>query len=156
MHVGIAYLQWRGKRSRHSRRMRTRNFAYLARGQFMEIGTFTIPFRALLGLLPLSKTDGSLYVDCPCSIHRSAGEPFWLHQHGSLFALIDKKRNAWQQKCKVIHNFAQIDFPNSRGIIWYQITSFYEGKVINPVWKNNAIASTSYITSVCLYGSNCQ
>ena len=32
MHVGIAYLRWRGKRSRHSRRMRTRNFAYLARG----------------------------------------------------------------------------------------------------------------------------
>ena len=32
MHVGIAHLRWRGKRSRHSRRMRTRNFAYLARG----------------------------------------------------------------------------------------------------------------------------
>ena len=32
MHVGIAYLRWRGKRSRHSRRMRTCNFAYLARG----------------------------------------------------------------------------------------------------------------------------
>ena len=32
MHVGIAYLRWRGKHSRHSRRMRTRNFAYLARG----------------------------------------------------------------------------------------------------------------------------
>ena len=32
MHVGIAYLRWRGKRSRHSRRMRTRNFTYLARG----------------------------------------------------------------------------------------------------------------------------
>ena len=32
MHVGIAHLRWRGKRSRHSRRMRTRNFTYLARG----------------------------------------------------------------------------------------------------------------------------
>ena len=32
MHVGIACLWWRGKRSRHSRRMRTRKFAYLARG----------------------------------------------------------------------------------------------------------------------------
>ena len=32
MHVGIAYTRWRGKRSRHSRRMRTRNFPYLARG----------------------------------------------------------------------------------------------------------------------------
>ena len=32
MHVGIAYLRWRGKRSRHSRRMRTRSFTYLARG----------------------------------------------------------------------------------------------------------------------------
>ena len=35
MHVGIAYLRWRGKRSRHSRRMRTRNFAYLARGPWL-------------------------------------------------------------------------------------------------------------------------
>ena len=32
MHVGIAYPWWRGKRSRHSRRMRTRNLTYLARG----------------------------------------------------------------------------------------------------------------------------
>ena len=32
MHVGISCLRWRGKRSRHSRRMRTRKFAYLARG----------------------------------------------------------------------------------------------------------------------------
>ena len=32
MHVGIAHLRWRGKRSRHSRRMRTRKFTYLARG----------------------------------------------------------------------------------------------------------------------------
>ena len=32
MHAGIAHLRWRGKRSRHSWRMRTRNFAYLARG----------------------------------------------------------------------------------------------------------------------------
>ena len=37
MHVGIAYLRWRGKRSRHSRRMRTRNFAYLARGPWSQI-----------------------------------------------------------------------------------------------------------------------
>ena len=36
MHVGIAYLRWRGKRSRHSRRMRTRKFAYLARGPWQE------------------------------------------------------------------------------------------------------------------------
>ena len=32
MHVGIAYLWWRGKRSRHSRRMRIRNYTYLVRG----------------------------------------------------------------------------------------------------------------------------
>ena len=32
MHVGIAYLRGRRKHSRHSRRMRTRNFMYLARG----------------------------------------------------------------------------------------------------------------------------
>ena len=32
MHVGIAYLLWRRKRSRHSRRMCIRDFAYLIRG----------------------------------------------------------------------------------------------------------------------------
>ena len=32
MHVRIVYPQWQGKRSRHSRCMRTRNFTYLARG----------------------------------------------------------------------------------------------------------------------------
>ena len=32
MHVGIAYPRWRGKRSRHSWRMRIRNFTYLVRG----------------------------------------------------------------------------------------------------------------------------
>ena len=37
MHVGIAYLRWWGKRSRHSRRMRTRNFAYLARGPLASV-----------------------------------------------------------------------------------------------------------------------
>ena len=37
MHVGIAYLRWRGKRSRHSRRMRTRNLAYLARGPLASV-----------------------------------------------------------------------------------------------------------------------
>ena len=37
MHVGIAYLRWRGKRSRHSRRMHTRNFAYLARGPLIKV-----------------------------------------------------------------------------------------------------------------------
>ena len=34
MHVGIANLWWWGKRSRHSRPMRTRNFTYLVRGQW--------------------------------------------------------------------------------------------------------------------------
>ena len=32
MHVGIANPRWRGKRTRHSRRMRNRNFTYLIRG----------------------------------------------------------------------------------------------------------------------------
>ena len=41
MHVGIAYLRWRGKRSRHSRRMRTRNFAYLARGPWVMASQIT-------------------------------------------------------------------------------------------------------------------
>ena len=36
MHVGIAYMRWQGKRSRHSRRMRTRNFTYLARGPLVN------------------------------------------------------------------------------------------------------------------------
>ena len=43
MHVGIAYLWWRGKRSRHSRRMRTRNLTYLARGPLSTC--FRIPYR---------------------------------------------------------------------------------------------------------------
>ena len=34
MHVGIAYPRWRGKRSQHSRRMRSRNFTYLVRGPY--------------------------------------------------------------------------------------------------------------------------
>ena len=33
-HVGSTYPRWRGKLSRHSRRMRIRNFTYLARGPF--------------------------------------------------------------------------------------------------------------------------
>ena len=32
MRVGIAYPRWQGKRFQHSRRMRIRNFTYLARG----------------------------------------------------------------------------------------------------------------------------
>ena len=40
MHVGIAHLRWRGKRSRHSRRMRTRNFTYLARGPLKTLFCF--------------------------------------------------------------------------------------------------------------------
>ena len=34
MHVGTACPRWRGKRSWHSRRMRTRNFPYLARSSY--------------------------------------------------------------------------------------------------------------------------
>ena len=45
MHAGIAYLRWRGKRSRHSRCMRTRNFAYLARGPWLEC-TWMLQFRS--------------------------------------------------------------------------------------------------------------
>ena len=40
MHVGIAYLRWRGKRSRHWPRMRTCNLAYLARGPW-QINSIT-------------------------------------------------------------------------------------------------------------------
>ena len=42
MHVGIACLRWRGKRSRHSRRMRIRKFAYLARGPWFVLTTFIL------------------------------------------------------------------------------------------------------------------
>ena len=42
MHVGIAYPRWRGKRPRHSRRMRTRNVAYLARGPLKRNENFGI------------------------------------------------------------------------------------------------------------------
>ena len=43
MHVGIAHLRWRGKRSRHSRRMRTRNFTYLARGPWYDFD-YSVPW----------------------------------------------------------------------------------------------------------------
>ena len=36
MHHGIAYPRLRGKRSRHSRRMRTHSFTYLARGPWIR------------------------------------------------------------------------------------------------------------------------
>ena len=40
MHVGIVYPRLRGKRSRHSRRIRTRNFTYLARGPWRKSWTY--------------------------------------------------------------------------------------------------------------------
>ena len=40
---GFLWSRWRGKRSRHSRRMRTRNFAYLARGPWMPFSRYTGP-----------------------------------------------------------------------------------------------------------------
>ena len=39
MHVGIAYPRWRGKCSRYSGCMRTRNFMYLARGPCQGVST---------------------------------------------------------------------------------------------------------------------
>ena len=42
MHVRIAYPRWRGKRSRYSRRIRTRNLRYLARGPLKGITIFAI------------------------------------------------------------------------------------------------------------------
>ena len=36
MHVGITYPRWRGKPSRHSRRMRTRNFTHLVKGPWWD------------------------------------------------------------------------------------------------------------------------
>ena len=70
MHVGIAHLRWRGKRSRHSRRMRTRNFTYLARGPFIA---------ALLPNGPFGITAGNIWKfsgrkrnrECPSLLHCS-------------------------------------------------------------------------------------
>ena len=59
MHVGIAYLGWRGKRSRHSRRMRTRDFVYLARGPSMIIdyqrGSIRLQNGRVLTIIPMAK-----------------------------------------------------------------------------------------------------
>ena len=52
MHVGIAYLRWRGNRSRHSRRMRTRNFTYLARGPCNPGHNWCITFMQLSLSIP--------------------------------------------------------------------------------------------------------
>ena len=41
VYAGIAYPRWRGKRSRHSRRMRTRNFTYLERGPCKKLWEFS-------------------------------------------------------------------------------------------------------------------
>ena len=49
MHVGIAYMRWRGKRSRHSRRMRNRNVTYLARGPWSGDGTWVNNIGYFLG-----------------------------------------------------------------------------------------------------------
>ena len=48
MHVGIAHLRWRGKHSRHSRCMRTRNFVYLARGPLCHIRFQEKPINKLI------------------------------------------------------------------------------------------------------------
>ena len=66
MHVGIACLRWRGKRSRHSRRMRIRKFAYLARGpwQAMLIGvvntTICVRYKRVYIYFPISTLSDSL------------------------------------------------------------------------------------------------
>ena len=54
MHVGITDLRWRGKRSRHSPRMRTCNFTYLERGSLECVSQHHqwYPFSAWM-LLPL-------------------------------------------------------------------------------------------------------
>ena len=45
MHVGNAYPRWRGKRSQHPLRLRTRNFTFLARGpwKYKQILISTLP-----------------------------------------------------------------------------------------------------------------
>ena len=72
MHVRIAHLRWRGKRSRHSQRMRTRNFTYLARGPWklqvlhsydismlQQVGMFFDGIACLMKVWPLFKPRGS-------------------------------------------------------------------------------------------------
>ena len=55
IHVGIAYLRWRGKRSRHSRRTRTRNFTYLARGPFQRL--HGLNYLSMLPVAPFTNMD---------------------------------------------------------------------------------------------------
>ena len=63
MHGGIAYLRWRGKRSRHSRRMRTRNFAYLARGPWhTRLHTRLLDLPTLYGLTGMKSVFNVLIV----------------------------------------------------------------------------------------------
>ena len=61
MHVGIVNPRSRGNRSRHSRRMRTRNFTYLARGpwHFSSSGA-TLPRPSGHGRLFWLKIEGHL------------------------------------------------------------------------------------------------
>ena len=60
MHVGIAYLRWRGKRSRHSRRIC--KFAYLIRGPCIEVCYDDSSFVCLLHYLPV------FYNSRPCRL----------------------------------------------------------------------------------------
>ena len=54
MHIGIAYPRWRGKRSRHSRCMRIRNFRYLTRSPWANLSTCLMNHRqSILSVLCL-------------------------------------------------------------------------------------------------------
>ena len=66
MHVGIACLRWRGKRYLHSRRMRTRNFPYLARGTF--------------------KKSLDLVAGCGHALGCPRRGYWWSHDHGAVYA----------------------------------------------------------------------
>ena len=76
MHVGIAYMRRRGKRSRHSRRMRTRNFAYLARGPWYQLCRINGPFllRALISTTLVLRNDSN------CKYNFNSSSTHWVHR----------------------------------------------------------------------------
>ena len=84
-HVGIAYPRWRRKRSRHSRRMHTHNFMYLARGPWVRARTaLTSNWRCVLSngelmlilrltLIQLNTSFRSLIKPVKCIVYSRCG-----------------------------------------------------------------------------------
>ena len=95
MHVGIAYLRWRGKRSRHSRRMRTRNFAYLARG----------PLQRQFSLLVLDQTDLNLAGSALLCVLKNWSRRVKLTRNGNRSAQVRPKTAWWRNISWEVNHF---------------------------------------------------